>query len=110
MSLEEIKKRRLEELQNRNIEQSQKQLQEEIKLQQQIDFLESLGKQYLTKEALQRYGNLRVAYPEKAIHVMTLIVQLSQSGQLNEKIDDVKFKELLRQLDAPKKEFKLRRV
>lgn len=110
MSLEEIKKRRLEELQNKNLEQSQRQLQEELKLQQQIEFLESIAKQYLTKEAIQRYGNLRLAYPEKAIHVMTLIIQLSQTGQLNEKIDDIKFKELLRQLDAPKKEFKVRRV
>jgi DNA-binding TFAR19-related protein (PDSD5 family) len=51
-----------------------------------------------------------MAHQEKAIQVITLIVQAAQAGQLKEKIDDIKFKELLKQLDTPKKEFKLRKI
>ena len=110
MNLEDIKRRKLEELQNKIFQESQQQVHEEIKLQQQIELIENIAKKYLTREAIQRYSNLKIAHPEKAIQVISLIVQASQSGQLNEKIDDVRFKELLKQLDAPKKEFKLRRV
>jgi len=110
MSIEDIKRKRLEELQNKILQEQNQQFQEELKLQQQIEFLENMARQYLTKEAIQRYGNLKLAHPEKAIQVISLIVQASQSGQLREKIDDIKFKELLKQLDAPKKEFKVKRV
>jgi|TARA_B100001971_G_C17999094_1_gene436314 programmed cell death protein 5 len=110
MSLEDIKRRKLEELQNKMFNESNPQFQEELKMQQQIEALENLAKQHLTKEAIQRYGNLRMAHQEKAIQVITLIVQAAQAGQLKEKIDDIKFKELLKQLDTPKKEFKLRKI
>ncbi|MDP6642201.1 MAG: DNA-binding protein [Candidatus Nanoarchaeia archaeon] len=110
MSIEEIKRKKLEELQSRMMDDSNPQIQEELKMQQQIEMLENIAKQHLTKEAIQRYGNLRLAHQEKAIQVITLIVQAAQAGQLKEKIDDAKFKKLLKQLDTPKKEFKLRKV
>lgn len=72
-------------------------------LQKQLQEIESIAKQYLSKEALQRYGNLRTAFPEKAIKVATLIVQLINNNQITEKLDDQKFKYLLSQLEDKKK-------
>lgn len=72
-------------------------------LQKQLQEIENIAKQYLSKEALQRYGNLRTAFPEKAIKVATLIVQLINNSQITEKLDDQKFKYLLSQLEDKKK-------
>ena len=72
-------------------------------LQKQLQEIENIAKQYLSKEALQRYGNLRTAFPEKAIKVATLIVQLINNNQITEKLDDEKFKYLLSQLEDKKK-------
>ena len=110
MSLEEIRKKKLEDLQERLAQQQNQEFQEQIRLQQQIEQIESLAKQYLSKEALLRYGNLKSAHPEKAIQIATIIVQLVQSNQIREKISDEKFKELLKYLQKPKKETKIRRV
>jgi len=75
-------------------------------LQKQIQELENIAKQYLNKDALIRYGNLKTAFPEKAIKVATLIVQLINNGQIIEKLDDEKLKYLLSQLQD-KKEFRI---
>lgn len=71
-------------------------------LQKQLQEIENIAKQYLSKEALQRYGNLKTAFPEKAIKVATLIVQLINNNQITEKLDDQKFKYLLSQLEDKK--------
>lgn len=109
MSLEDIKKKRLEELQNRIVGEQNQALQEQIQLQQQIEMLEQVARQYLTNEAIQRYGNLKSAHPEIAIRVIVLIAQAVQMGQIREKIDDKKFKQLLSQIQEPKKDIKIQR-
>ena len=107
--LEEIKKKKMEELQNLLAEQQGEDLQEQLKLQQQIEMLEQMAKQYLTKEAISRYGNLKSAHPELAIQVIALIAQAVQTGQIKERISDDKFKQLLMQIQKPKKKFKIQR-
>ena len=104
--LEEIKKKKMEEL---LAEQQSEDLQEQLKLQQQIEMLEQVAKQYLTKEAISRYGNLKSAHPELAIQVIGLIAQAVQTGQIKERISDAKFKQLLMQIQKPKKKFKIQR-
>jgi DNA-binding TFAR19-related protein (PDSD5 family) len=79
---------------------------EDLESQKQIQEIENIAKQYLNKEALQRYGNLKTAFPDKAIKAATLIVQLVNNNQIIEKLDDQKFKFLLQQLQD-KKEFKI---
>ncbi len=79
---------------------------EEANLQKQIQELEGIAKQYLSKEALIRYGNLKTAFPDKAIKVASLIIQLANSNQITERLDDKKFKFLLEQLQD-KKEFRI---
>jgi len=108
--LEELKKKRLEELQKQQEESLQQQAQEQQQLQSQIEQLETLVKQYLSKEALQRYGNLKTAHQEKAVQLLVILGQAIQQGQIKEKITDEKLKEILKQLQPEKKEFKIKRV
>ena len=104
-SLEELKRRRLEELQRAQ----QSQINETAKLQQQIEQIESFVKQAFTKEALERYGNLKTAHPEKAVQILAILGQAIQQGKI-EKIDDTQLKEILLKITPEKKEFKIRRI
>ncbi len=107
--LEEIKKRKLAELQKQQEQAIQQQSQEQ-QLQSQLEQLEAVVKQFLSKEALQRYGNLKAAHQEKAVQLLVILGQAIQQGQIKEKITDEKLKNLLKQLQPEKKEFKIKRV
>jgi len=107
--LDELKKKKLQELQQKQQEALQRQAQEEAQLQQQIEHLEGVVRQFFTKEALQRYGNLKAAHPEKAIQVLVGLGQLVQSGKITQKITDEQLKELLKRLEPKKKEFTIKR-
>ena len=107
--LEEIKKRKLDELKKAQLGQLQQQSQEEQQLQQQIQQLEMVVKQALTKEALERYGNLKAAFPDRAVQLLVILTQAIQSGQIT-KIDDNTLKELLKKLSPEKRDIKIKRV
>jgi programmed cell death protein 5 len=102
--LEQIKQKRMEELQ----QQANNQLQEQAQLQQQIAQLEAIVKTTLTKEALERYGNLKAAHPEKAVQLLALIGQLIQSGKAKMITDD-ELKKMLVMLEPKKTQFKIQR-
>ena len=78
-------------------------------MKQQIQQLEAIVKQTFTKEALERYGNLRAAYPEKAVQLLVILTQAIQQGQL-QKVDDSTLKEILKKLTPEKKDIKIKRV
>ena len=103
--LEGIRRRKLEELRKQQLSQ----MQEEQQLQQQVQQLEEIVKQVLTKEALERYGNLKAAYPDRAVQLLVILAQAIQSGQIT-KIDDDMLKEILKKLTPKKKEFKIKRT
>jgi len=103
--LEALRNQKIAELQNSAAEVSQ----EEAQLQQQIEQLEAMVKHKMTKEALQRYGNLKTAHPEKAIQVLVVLGQLVQQGKL-EQINDESLKEILLKLTPEKKDFKIKKV
>lgn len=107
--LEEIKKRKLEELKKVQLEQVQQQANEEEQLKQQIEQLEAVVKQALTKEALQRYSNLKTAFPDRAVQLLVILAQALQSGQITN-IDDTTLKEILKKLSPEKKDIKIKRV
>jgi len=107
--LEEIKKKKLEELKKTQLEQMQQQTQEQDQLQQQIQQLEIIAKQAFTKEALERYGNLKAAFPEKAVQVLVILAQAIQSGQVKN-IDDNALKGILKKISPEKKDIKIKRV
>ena len=90
MDLEEIKRKRLEKLKQQFEQEQNNELQNEAQLQQQINQLWEIARNYLTKEAISRYGNLKTAHPEKAIQVITLIAQALQTGNILDKITNIK--------------------
>ena len=107
---DEVRKRKLEQLRIKQQDAFEQQAQEEAQMQQQVSQLEAVVKQFLTKDALARYGNLKAAHPEKAVQLLAVLGQAIQSGQLHEKIDDEKLRELLKRLFPEKREFKIKRV
>ena len=107
--MEEIRKRKLHELRKNQLEKIQQQSQEEQQLQQQIHQLESMVKQVLTREALQRYSNLKTAFPDRAVQLLVILAQAIQSGQIS-KVDDNTLREVLKKLSPEKKEFKIKRA
>ncbi len=107
--LEEIKRRKLIELQRQQEESLQSQLQEQQQLQAQLEQLEAVVKQFLTKEAFQRYGNLKAAHQDKAVQLLVVLGQAMQNGQIKEKITDEQLKNILKQLQSEKKDFKITR-
>lgn len=106
--LEAIRQKKLEELEQQIKEQAGQQAGEEIQLKQQIEQLEAVVKTKLTKEALERYGNIRAAHPEKAVQVLVVAAQLIQAGQA-EMIDDEMLKNILVKLTPQKKDFRITR-
>ncbi len=108
--LEEIKKRKLAELRSQQEEALKQQAQEQQQLQAQLEQLETVVKQFLSKEAIERYGNLKAAHQEKAVQLIVILAQAIQQGQIKEKITDEELRNVLKQLEHEKKEFKIKRV
>lgn len=63
----------------------------------------------LTKEAMERLGRVRLANPLVATQLEIYLVQLQQSGQLKESIDDTKLKQILSVLIPANRKTKIRR-
>ena len=102
--LEALRQKKLQELQA----QQQQQANEQVQLAQQVESLENLVKPKLTKEALQRYGNLKSAHPEKAVQLLVIIAQAIQQSNIAQ-ITDAQLKELLMKITPKQKEFKITR-
>ena len=86
---------------------NEKEIEERIKLQQQINAMESLVKQYMTNEAISRYGNIKSVNQEKALQLIALLAKLIQERQVTSKLTDDQLKQILIQLDTGKKETKI---
>ncbi len=84
-----------------------KELEAEAQLQQQINKLESIVKQKLTREALSRFGNVKAAHPELALNLVIVLANLIQQGRIKEQITDSQLKDMLRQLSSQKKDFNI---
>ena len=79
----------------------QKQQEELVELKQKLDKLEAISRSVMTREAFQRYSNLKLVYPEKAVRLLILIGQLVQTNRIM-KIGDAELKLLLEKMDAQK--------
>jgi programmed cell death protein 5 len=55
----------------------------------------SIMKKVLTKQALERLGSVRLANPIVASQLEVYLMQLSQTGQIKQPIDDEKLKNIL---------------
>lgn len=102
MDIDQIKERKMQDIQDQLQSQS-----EEAQLQAQVEQLEAIVKSRMTGDALVRYGNIKVAHPEKAIQVLVILSQFIQGGKVS-KVDDRFLKVLLERI-TQKKEFKIRR-
>ena len=80
-----------------------------IELQKQIQFLENTIRQYLSKEALTRYFTIKSTNPQFAIQVLAFIHQAVTQKHIKNRISDDEFKDLLKRLQEPKKEFRIRK-
>lgn len=109
-TFDEVRKKKLEDLMRLQQEKLQQQAQEQAQIQQQIEYMEDVVRQYLIKEALVRYGNLKTAHQEKALQLLIVLFQAIQKGQIKSKIDDSTLKKILEQLTPKKKEIKIKRV
>lgn len=103
--LESLKRKRLKELQNRQQESTD----EHQQIQQELEQLENIVKQAFTKEALSRFGNLKSAHPQKAIHLLIVLGQAIQAGKIKT-INDSQLKDILIKLTPEKKETKITRL
>lgn len=107
--LNEIRAKKLEELRNIQRQRASEQNQEDLELQQQIKQLETIVKQAMTKEALERYGNFKTAFPEMAVKLIVLLAQAIQRGQIK-KIDDELLKQILKKISPKQRDIKISRA
>lgn len=104
--LEEIRRRKLLELQQRIAEEQRRaQLQQQIELQKQ-----ALLRRILTAKARQRLTNLKIVRPEFAAQLEIQLIQLAQQGRLPIPVTDAQLKNILIQLQARKRDTKIRRI
>ncbi|HLD97357.1 MAG TPA: DNA-binding protein [Candidatus Nanoarchaeia archaeon] len=97
--LEELKRKKLEQLRQSYLEQAQGQRQgEEAEAGRQLEALEEIVKARLSKEALQRYGTLKLAHPETAVQLAVAVAQAIESGRLSGMLSDEQLVAALRQL------------
>lgn len=102
--LGKVREKKMEQLQQR-----MEQQQEEARLQQQLQHIDGVVKQKLSKEALARYGNIKLAHPELAVQLMAVLVQLVQQRNI-ETITDAQLKGILKKLQPQKREGKIKGV
>jgi len=104
--LEELRRRKLLALQQKmGEEQRQVQMEQQLELQKQ-----ALLRKILTPEARQRLTNLKMVKPEFTDQIELQLIQLAQQGKLRIPITDQQLKQILIQLQAQKRETKIRRI
>jgi len=104
--LEELRRRKLLQLQRKMAEEQKKvQVQQQLELQKQ-----ALLRSILTPEARQRLANLKMVKPEFTAQLELQLIQLAQQGKLPIPLGDEQLKQILVQLQAHRRETKIRRV
>jgi programmed cell death protein 5 len=64
----------------------------------------------LDQDARQRLMNIRMVKPDLALAVENYLITAASSGKLNRALTDVELKQLLINLQQPKKQFKINRL
>ena len=60
-----------------------------------------------TSEARERLNNIRMVKPDLAVAIESQIFQLASSGRLRHQVSDDELKQMLGQMQRPKREFKI---
>ncbi|HLD15704.1 MAG TPA: DNA-binding protein [Candidatus Nanoarchaeia archaeon] len=87
----------------------EKNFQDQLKIQQQLQQIEIIVKQHLTKDAIARFGNIKSAHPELSLKLLTVLYRAIETGDIKEQITDTQLKLILQQLTTTK-QFKIKRV
>ncbi|MDG6225483.1 MAG: DNA-binding protein [Candidatus Thermoplasmatota archaeon] len=103
--LEMIRRRKLADLQTQQVQEENIARQQEHLEEQRMIVLRRI----LTKEAMERLGNLSLAYPEVTENIKNQLLMLYQSGRIQREIDDDTLKKLLQQVQPRSKEIKITR-
>ena len=105
--LQELRRRRLAEMQQAayNDQRRAQAQQQAVEKQKQ-----AIIRRILTPEARQRLTNIRMVKPEFADELEMQLIQLAQSGRLQNQITDEQLKRTLVQLQGQKKDIKIRRA
>ena len=104
--LEELRRRKLLELQRRIAEEQRKaQAEQQLEMQKQ-----ALLRRILSPEARQRLANLKMVKPEFTSQLELQLIQLAQQRRIPIPISDEQLKQILIQLQANKREIKIRRL
>ncbi|RJS79994.1 DNA-binding protein [Candidatus Bathyarchaeota archaeon] len=104
--LEELRRRKLLELQRRIAEEQRKaQAEQQLEMQKQ-----ALLRRILSPEARQRLANLKMVKPEFTSQLELQLIQLAQQRRIPIPISDGQLKQILIQLQANKREIKIRRL
>ncbi|MEM2947714.1 MAG: DNA-binding protein [Candidatus Bathyarchaeia archaeon] len=104
--LEELRQKKLLALQRKIAEEQRKaQMEQQLEMQKQ-----AILKSILTPEARQRLANLKLVKPEFTAQLELQLIQLAQTGKLPIPLTDEQLKQILIQLQAQKREIKIRRV
>ena len=104
--LENLRQKRLLELQKQaSAEQTQSQAKKQMEAQKQ-----ALLRQILSPESRQRLTNLKMIKPEFTEQIELQLIQLAQMGKIPIPLPDAQLKQILIQLQARKRETKIRRI
>jgi programmed cell death protein 5 len=115
--LENIRRRRLEQLQQQQSAQQQMTtgdmqaaMQQEQARSEMDAKKQALLRQILTPEARERLTTLKMSRKEMVEQLESQLITLAQGGRLQSKIDDERLKQLLVQLQPPKRETTIKRM
>ncbi|RMF05324.1 hypothetical protein D6764_05010 [Candidatus Woesearchaeota archaeon] len=81
---------------------------EEERIKREIDAIEARVKSIMTREALQRYGAVKVAHPELAMTVMIALAQSIEKGMIS-RISDEMLKKALKSIQGKKRDIRISR-
>ena len=104
MNSEEIKKKKLESL-RRRLSQNQLNNEEELAQAQLEQAHRKIVNKYLTKEAIERLGRVKLGHPQLAQQAELVVLQAVQTGQIS-LIGDKELKSILSELSSGKEEFR----
>jgi len=106
MDAEDIKRRMIQQMQQESQEQA-----EEAYIRTQIEVQKkAILRKILDANARERLARIRMANPLNAEFIENQLIQLYQMGRINEQIDDVRFRILVKNLMPRKRDIKIRRI